>query len=90
VLQVAGLIGATKEIGIIQGMTMAFDWHSEPITRITPLDKNYRNTQNVRRFLTSQCGEAFKFDRPFMEWIKSNESLTMGDVADEWLRLNRS
>jgi hypothetical protein len=89
VSQAAILSGAPKEIGVIKGMTMAFDWHSEPITRATPLDKNYRNTQNVRRFLISQCGEAFKFDRPFMAWIKSNESLTMGEVADEWLRLNR-
>ncbi|WP_110946802.1 DUF6434 domain-containing protein [Pseudomonas bohemica] len=68
---------------------MAFDWHSGPITRTTALDKNYRNTQNVRRFLVSECGEAFKFDRPFMAWIKRQDSLTMGDVADEWLRQKR-
>lgn len=67
---------------------MAFDWHSDTITRTTPLDKNYRNTQNVRRFLLVHCGDGFKFDRPFMAWIKNNEALTMGDVADEWLRLN--
>lgn len=67
---------------------MALDWHSAALTRGTPLDKQYRNTQNVRRFLTSQCGEGFKFDRHFMAWIKSSENLTMGDVADEWLRRN--
>lgn len=70
-------------------MTVAFDWHSDRITRTTALDKHYRNTQNVRRFLTSQCGDAFKFDRTFMAWIKGQEGLTMGDIADEWLRLNR-
>ncbi|WP_296254897.1 MULTISPECIES: DUF6434 domain-containing protein [unclassified Pseudomonas] len=67
---------------------MAFDWHSAPLTRATALDKDYRNTQNVRRFLVSQCGNAFKFDRPFMAWIKEQDGLTMGDVADQWLRLN--
>lgn len=68
---------------------MTLDWHSADLTRSTPLDRHYRNTQNVRRFLTTQCGEEFKFDRPFMAWIKGSENLTMGDVADEWLRRNR-
>lgn len=64
---------------------MAFDWHSEPITRSTPIDKNYRSTQNVRRFLIAQCGDHFRFDRSLMTWIKSGEAMTMGDVADKWL-----
>ena len=65
---------------------MAFDWHGGTITRETPLDPAYRNTQNVRRFLKAECGDEFKFDRPFMAWIKSGVPRTMGDVADEWLR----
>jgi hypothetical protein len=44
----------------------AFDWHSDPITRKTPITASYRNSQNVRRFFQSQCGARFKFDRPFM------------------------
>ena len=64
---------------------MAFDWHSDPITRQTPVTSSYRNTQNVRRFLIAQCGESFRFDRDFMQWIKNGHSKTMGDVADEWL-----
>ncbi|WP_133750691.1 DUF6434 domain-containing protein [Pseudomonas sp. LP_7_YM] len=68
---------------------MTFDWHSGSITRETPLDDNYRNTQKVRRFMISQCGEAFKFDRAFMAWMKQGEKLTMGDVADHWLRINK-
>lgn len=62
------------------------DWHSHPISRDTPVDKDYRNTQNVRRFLRAQCGEDFVFDRSFMAWIKDGRPKTMGDVADEWLR----
>ncbi|WP_275790019.1 DUF6434 domain-containing protein [Pararhizobium gei] len=63
-----------------------FDWHTDPIDRTTPITASYRNTQNVRRFLMSQCGEGFAFDRPFMAWIKDGRPKTMGDVADEWKR----
>lgn len=67
---------------------MTFDWHSNPITRDTPVTDTYKNTQNVRRFLTAECGDGFKFDRPFMAWIKDGAGKTMGDVTDEWLRRN--
>jgi hypothetical protein len=67
---------------------MAFDWHSDPITRQTPLDTHYRNTQNVRRFLQEHCGEAFRFDRDFMAWIRSGAPADMGAVVDEWMRRN--
>jgi hypothetical protein len=39
-------------------MKPQFDWHADPITRATPVTKTYRNTQNVRRFLKSQCGSS--------------------------------
>jgi hypothetical protein len=64
----------------------AFDWHSDRITRATPVTNTYRNTQNVRRFFRKQCGEAFRFDRPFMAWMKNGQRKTMGDAAREWLR----
>lgn len=70
----------------ITGSAMSLNWHSGPISRATPLDAQYRNTQKVRQFLIAECGEAFKFDRTFMAWIKSGAPATMGDVADEWLR----
>jgi hypothetical protein len=69
--------------------TPRFDWHAEPITRQTPVTENYRHTQNVRRFLRSECGGDFKFDRPFMSWIRNGSLKTMGDVTDEWLRRNQ-
>lgn len=65
-----------------------FNWHTDTITRSTPVTAGYRNTQNVRRFLKSQCGAGFKFDRPFMQWIKDGTDRTMGDVADEWNKRN--
>ena len=64
----------------------AFDWHAHAISRATPITKSYRNTQNVRRFFKAECGDDFKFDRPFMAWLKDGSPRTMGDAADEWLR----
>ncbi|MGL4635174.1 MAG: DUF6434 domain-containing protein [Beijerinckiaceae bacterium] len=63
-----------------------FDWHSDPVTRATPITTSYRNTQNVRRFFKSECGAHFKFDRAFMAWMKENPGKTMGNAVDEWLR----
>lgn len=67
---------------------MNFDWHSNTISRSTPVTAHYKNTQNVRRFMLEQCGTHFRFDRAFMAWIKNGSTKTMGDVADEWLRRN--
>jgi hypothetical protein len=63
-----------------------FDWHSDHITRTTPITGCYKNSQKVRRFFKSECGEEFKFDRPFMAWMKYAVGKTMGDAADEWAR----
>jgi len=65
---------------------MTFDWHSAPLSRSTVIDNTYKNTQNVRRFLTQECGEKFKFDRDLMAWIRSGAANNLGDVADEWVR----
>jgi hypothetical protein len=67
---------------------MDFDWHGGVITRQTVVDSSYKHTQNVRRFLSSQCGPQFKFDRDFMAWIRDGFPKTLGDVADEWKRRN--
>ncbi|MEF3048750.1 DUF6434 domain-containing protein [Pseudotabrizicola sp. L79] len=66
-----------------------FDWHADKISRETPVTEDYRSTQNVRRFLISQCGADFKFDRPFMAWIRDGAPKTMGDVADAWTNRRR-
>ncbi len=63
-----------------------FDWHSDRITTNTPVSETYRNTQNVRRFLTTVCGSDFRLNREFMAWIKDGKPKTMGDVAQEWMR----
>jgi ABC-type proline/glycine betaine transport system substrate-binding protein len=63
-----------------------FDWHGGTIAADTVVTDNYRNTQNVRRFMTAACGEDFKFDRAFMAWMKDGRPKTMGDAAAEWLK----
>ncbi len=60
------------------------NWHSDTITQATIITPTYRNTQNVRRFFKAACGPAFKFDRPFMAWLKANPGKTLGEAAQEW------
>jgi hypothetical protein len=65
---------------------MKFDWHGGVISRTTLVDSAYKNTQNVRRFLSHQCGPEFKFDRDLMAWIRNGVEKNMDDVVDEWTR----
>jgi hypothetical protein len=67
---------------------MSFDWHSDRIEPDTQVTIDYRNTQNVRRFMIQRCGDQFRFDRTFMAWIKDGAQKTMGDVVAEWKRRN--
>ena len=67
-------------------MAASFDWHRGCITRRTPITASYRNTQNVRRFFKSQCGDHFTFDRAFMAWLRNGKPKTMGDAVDLWLK----
>lgn len=69
---------------------MNIDWHSDELTRDTAVDENYKNTQNVRRFMLAQCGADFRFDRDFMAWIRNGVSKNLGEVVDEWQRRHAS
>ena len=67
------------------GWIMAeFAWHSDAISRETPISDTSKPTQNLRRFMALRCGDHFKFDRQFMAWIRNGTAKTMGDVVDEW------
>ena len=67
---------------------MKTNWHGSALTRSTVVDNNYKNTQNVRRFMINECGPDFRFDRALMAWIKNDVSKNLGDVVDEWKRRN--
>jgi len=64
----------------------SIDWHSDPLTPQTVITDSYRNTQNVRRFFKAQIGPDFKFNRPFMAWLKENSGLTLGDAVVAYRR----
>lgn len=61
------------------------DWHKNQIDDDTIITDSYKTTQNVRRYFKSKFGEQFKFDRAFMEWMKTATGLTMGDASNEWV-----
>lgn len=61
-----------------------FDWNNEPLSIETVLTDNYKNTENVRRFFKQQIGVGFKFNVPFMNWLKSNTGATLGDAVVQW------
>lgn len=60
------------------------DWHKNQIDDNTVITSSYKSTQNVRRYFKSKCGDSFKFDRSFMQWMKESEHLTMGEAVQEW------
>lgn len=71
-------------------MAERFDWHCDPVSGGTVIDANYRNTQNVRRFFKAEIGDHFKFDRPFMAWMKSHQGATMAEAVAEWRRRHKA
>lgn len=68
----------------MQSDTMAFDWHAGSLTLNTSLDKRFRITQNVRRFLVAHCGANFSLDREFRAWIRTGAPATLGELITEW------
>lgn len=69
---------------------MGFEWHGGEIKRSILIDAAYKSIQNVRRFLSVECGTAFKSRRDFMTWIANSGPNNMGDVVDEWLMRHSS
>jgi len=61
--------------------TSGFDWHRGALTPATVITDSYKNTQNVRRFFKAQCGDSFKFNIAFMEWMKSNVGKTLEEAC---------
>ncbi|WP_299867421.1 DUF6434 domain-containing protein [uncultured Hoeflea sp.] len=68
--------------------TSVLDWHAAPLDASTRIDAAYRNTQNVRRFFKAEIGDHFRFDRPFMAWLKASQGITLKEAAAEWRRRN--
>ncbi|WP_306114692.1 MULTISPECIES: DUF6434 domain-containing protein [unclassified Roseovarius] len=65
-------------------MTPGLDWHSAALDDDTVIDRDYRNTQNVRRYFRSRIGEDFSMNRPFMAWLKESQGKTLGTACQVW------
>ncbi|MFK7868672.1 MAG: DUF6434 domain-containing protein [Roseobacter sp.] len=61
-----------------------FDWHSAPLTPDTVITESYKNSQNVRRFFKSQVGDGFKFNIPFMDWMRQNTGKTLAEAVEAY------
>ncbi|RED11034.1 DUF6434 domain-containing protein [Pontivivens insulae] len=64
-----------------------FDWHGATLSDETVITDSYRNSQNVRRYFKSRCGDSFKFNTAFMAWMKDNAGKTLADAVIEYERL---
>jgi hypothetical protein len=51
------------------------------------IPKNYRNDERHRRFFKNEIGERFKFNTPFMNWMKRNAGQTYAEAVKEWLKI---
>ena len=67
-------------------MSTKFNWHSEPLSLSTKIDKDYKMSQNVRRFLKVHLGEDFHFNVSFMAWMKENIGKTLEDGIEKYKR----
>jgi glyoxylase-like metal-dependent hydrolase (beta-lactamase superfamily II) len=66
----------------------SFNWKDATLDLNTQLTDNYRNTENVRTFMTLHIGPHFKFNTMFMNWAKANAGKSLNDAIDEWKRIN--
>ena len=64
--------------------TSNFNWSITILSINTILTDNYKSTENVRNFFTSQIGSHFRFTVDFMKWAKQNTGKTLGDAIAEW------
>jgi hypothetical protein len=63
------------------------DKTEESISLEKQIQANYRNDKFHREFFKSIIGKRFKFNVPFMNWMKSNSNKTYQQAVDEWLRI---
>lgn len=68
-------------------ITSNFDWKNASLSRETIITDNYKNGQNIRHFFEEVIGKRFSFNIIFMKWMKENIGKTLGDAAEEWLRI---
>lgn len=51
------------------------------------IPEGYKNDERHRAFFKSEIGEHFKFNVPFMNWMKVNSGKTYKEAISEWNRI---
>ncbi len=51
------------------------------------IPQKYKNDERHRAFFKSEIGEHFKFNVPFMNWMKTNSGKTYKEAISEWNRI---
>ena len=64
-----------------------FDWKNALLYRSTVITDNYTNGANVRAFFKREIGAHFKFNLPFIDWMKKNTGKTLEDAIVELERI---
>lgn len=59
----------------------------DPISLEKKIPENYKNDKIHREFFKSVIGERFKFNVPFMAWMKASPGKTYQEAVNEWLRI---
>ena len=67
---------------LMKPIVQNIDWHSAPLSMDTTIDTAYKNTQNVRRFFRQHLGDAFHFDRAFMQYLKTNMGISLQQAIE--------
>ena len=81
---------APKQTKTHKKRTANFDWNTELLTPQTVITDNYKNTQNVRQFFEGQIGKSFKFNVPFMNWLKSNIGQSLQEAVQAWHHIQQA
>ena len=65
-----------------------FNWNSTKLDLNTLITDNFSCTENVRSFFKQTIGENFKFNVPFLKWLKSNNRKTLEEAIEKWKEIN--
>lgn len=57
------------------------------ITLDTSIPADYRNNEKHRAFFKAEIGNHFRFNVPFMNWMKANAGKKYREAIDEWIRI---
>ncbi|MCD4752854.1 MAG: SAP domain-containing protein [Anaerolineaceae bacterium] len=58
-----------------------------PLSLDSKIPEGYRNDKIHRAFFKKEIGEHFKFNVPFMNWMKANPGKTYQEAVNEWKRI---